>query len=140
MAGPKHQKKAGHVAWRGREVVEVGGGVEGGGRASFYLDVPREVLVHLGGAVACDENETALNLVGVEDLDQFLDLVILHRRPNLAPDRVLDPAEVLHMRPQELAGTCEETHTHTQTSTCAGDSKKTDQKKARGTLTRTLGT
>mmetsp|Transcript_10085 Transcript_10085/g.26895 ORF Transcript_10085/g.26895 Transcript_10085/m.26895 type:complete len:338 (-) Transcript_10085:140-1153(-) len=71
-------------------------------RLLHRLDVRRQHRLHLVLAVARDEHELALDVVGVEDLDQLLELVRLHRRAHLAPNRVLDAAKVLDMPAEEL--------------------------------------
>mmetsp|Transcript_128601 Transcript_128601/g.333428 ORF Transcript_128601/g.333428 Transcript_128601/m.333428 type:complete len:309 (-) Transcript_128601:84-1010(-) len=60
-------------------------------------------LLHLAGAVAGDDHDPALFLVGVQNLQELLKFVVLHGGSNLDADRVGDAAEVFQVGPVDLA-------------------------------------
>mmetsp|Transcript_81294 Transcript_81294/g.263674 ORF Transcript_81294/g.263674 Transcript_81294/m.263674 type:complete len:386 (+) Transcript_81294:374-1531(+) len=66
------------------------------------LDVSSQHLLHLASAIARNDHDPTLNLVGIQDLQQLLQLVVLHRRTDLHSDGVCDASEVLQMRPTNL--------------------------------------
>mmetsp|Transcript_27341 Transcript_27341/g.63888 ORF Transcript_27341/g.63888 Transcript_27341/m.63888 type:complete len:279 (-) Transcript_27341:361-1197(-) len=63
-------------------------------RVGDGADVAGQVLLDLADAVPRDEDELALELFRVEDLHERFQLGGFHRRPHLAANRVLEPAEV----------------------------------------------
>ena len=65
----------------------------------------RQMIAHLVGSHACDQIEAARVVVRVERVDQSQQVIGVHARPDLDPDRVMDPAQKLDMRAVQLART-----------------------------------
>lgn len=69
------------------------------------IDMPRQDVLNLITPISSDKGDFPDLLIGVHDIQQLLQLLLLHRRSHLDPNWILNPAEVLHMRSIKLAGT-----------------------------------
>merc|ERR1719437_88391 len=66
-------------------------------RGLHGLNVRRQHVLDLASAIACDERQPALLLLGIQKRHQLLELLSFHGGSNLATDGVGDTSEVLDM-------------------------------------------
>mmetsp|Transcript_14837 Transcript_14837/g.38297 ORF Transcript_14837/g.38297 Transcript_14837/m.38297 type:complete len:247 (-) Transcript_14837:725-1465(-) len=76
----------------------------------YRADVRRQHRLDLSIAVAGDEHESSLDLIGVENLHELLQLVGCHAWANLAANRVLDATEILDVPARQLARAVADPH------------------------------
>ena len=69
----------------------------------YSLNMSAEHRLNLLCTVAGDQRDLADFLVWVDNVQQLYKLLVLHRRPNLDTDRVLNATEVLDMASVNLA-------------------------------------